>query len=725
MVLSSEWSQVEVIDLLNDGTNLSGLGFILVGGRSTGVVIKALIPGGIAERDGRLQCGDHVLQIGDVNLRGFSSEQVATVLRGSQHNGSVRLIVARPIEPTSPDYQMISSTAPIIPTKMLTGDPEELDKTLQSAGYAASVASAAVASSSQLPITTTYMTVTGEPVDDNDCDIQQQQLTTHIEVVAAVSNHQPSLESCTPCGGNSNRNSVLISPASVNLSQSQLLAQYLDTPETETYEVELRKNVYGLGITVAGYVCEEQDLSGIFVKSIIEGSAAELSHQIQINDRIIAVDGKSLAGVSNYQAVEILRNTDIAVKLTLERFLRGRKYEHLQVALVDGTTRENTDRNSQKSLQASPSVTTLSICQARSDADSIVTECGECEIEGELDCSSGDSNSIVENGNEQEIEETCVDEGVCDNENGETEEESEEKSGEETPVKSPSIDSMAREWQTEINNDYRIVVAEVNKLSGLGISLEGTVEIEAYGVEIRPHHYIRSILIDGPIGKDGRLRTGDELLQVNEHRLQGLRHTDVVKIIKNLPERVKIVCARGKHEREVINTSQNPEAFETRSILAGGLQSLCMPGQLTTKALSESSLYTSSTATMTDQQKSKSMENVSGLALWEDEVTYVTLEKTDKGFGFSILDYQDPLDSDATVIVVRGLIPGGAAESAGIIFPGDRIVSVNEHDLRNVTLDEAVQVLKGIPLGYARIGLCRPLSTSDNNLSSNSITPTT
>lgn len=56
-------------------------------------------------------------------IKGFSSEQVATVLRGSQHNGSVRLIVARPIEPTSPDYQMISSTAPIIPTKMLTGDP--------------------------------------------------------------------------------------------------------------------------------------------------------------------------------------------------------------------------------------------------------------------------------------------------------------------------------------------------------------------------------------------------------------------------------------------------------------------------------------------------------------------------------------------------------------------------------------------------------------------------
>lgn len=44
MVLSTEWSQVEIIDLVNDG---NGLGFILVGGKSTGVVIKALIPGGL------------------------------------------------------------------------------------------------------------------------------------------------------------------------------------------------------------------------------------------------------------------------------------------------------------------------------------------------------------------------------------------------------------------------------------------------------------------------------------------------------------------------------------------------------------------------------------------------------------------------------------------------------------------------------------------------------
>lgn len=310
MVLSTEWSQVEVIDLVNDG---NGLGFMLVGGKSTGVVIKALIPGGVAERDGRLQGGDHILQIGEVNLRGFCSEQVATVLR--QTGSQVRIIVARPVEPTSPDYQALASHAPIIPTKLLT-DPEELERHLiQTAAFAGQ-----------------YM---GSP-------IAEHMISPHIEGITLSEDQLLS----------SQRNSIeVLSNCSINIPT--VVTNYVELPETETYEVELRKNVYGLGITVAGYVCEEEDLSGIFVKSIIEGSAAEMSGKIQINDRIVAVDGKSLAGVTNHQAVEILRNTDIAVKLTLERFLRGRKYEHLQVALTEAK------ENRPHSLPPSPSIATL------------------------------------------------------------------------------------------------------------------------------------------------------------------------------------------------------------------------------------------------------------------------------------------------------------------------------------------------------------------------------
>lgn len=116
--LNTEWTQIEVIDLINDGT---GLGFGIIGGRSTGVVVKTILPGGVADVDGRLHSGDHILQIGDVDVRSFGSEQVAQVLR--QAGSHVRLIVARPIiEPQS----IPTPDAPIVPTIQLDRHLEQI-----------------------------------------------------------------------------------------------------------------------------------------------------------------------------------------------------------------------------------------------------------------------------------------------------------------------------------------------------------------------------------------------------------------------------------------------------------------------------------------------------------------------------------------------------------------------------------------------------------------------
>lgn len=108
----------------------------------------------------------------------------------------------------------------------------------------------------------------------------------------------------------------------------------LDLPETERFIVELTKDANGLGITIAGYVCEKEELSGIFVKSVSAGSAADLSGKIQVNDRIIEVDHQSLSGYSNHQAVEVLKKSGTVVQLCLERYLRGPKYDQLQQAIL-------------------------------------------------------------------------------------------------------------------------------------------------------------------------------------------------------------------------------------------------------------------------------------------------------------------------------------------------------------------------------------------------------
>lgn len=45
------------------------------------------------------------------------------------------------------------------------------------------------------------------------------------------------------------------------------------------------------------------------------------------------VDGISVVGCTNHQAVEMLRNTGTTVTIKLERYLRGPKYEQLQQAI--------------------------------------------------------------------------------------------------------------------------------------------------------------------------------------------------------------------------------------------------------------------------------------------------------------------------------------------------------------------------------------------------------
>ena len=73
------------------------------------------------------------------------------------------------------------------------------------------------------------------------------------------------------------------------------------------FEIELEKDDAGLGLTVAGYICEKgifylemfemlnltitftESLCGIFVKKVVEGSVAERQGRILPNDQVIEV----------------------------------------------------------------------------------------------------------------------------------------------------------------------------------------------------------------------------------------------------------------------------------------------------------------------------------------------------------------------------------------------------------------------------------------------------
>ncbi|XP_031619858.1 patj homolog [Contarinia nasturtii] len=707
-IMASECVQIQSIELVNDGT---GLGFGIIGARTSGTIVKTIKPGGVADRDSRLISGDHILQIGDVNLQGMNSEEVANVLRRSGTH--VRLVVARPIDPVKSSSQEAESSA-IVPARLLS-DRSKLERYLMDAGYA-DILGYSSPQSTPTP-TANDKFIFSESVDD----------------------------------------------AIVNRSKMSLpIMDELDMPETERFVVELKKDANGLGITIAGYVCEKEELSGIFVKSVSAGSAADLSGKIQVNDRIIEVDNQSLQGFTNHEAVEVLKKSGTVVSLRLERYLRGPKYEQLQQAIAANELKPQTPSGSgtifpppagrsQTSSTQSIGTTELTRRPSLTSTSSHSKQNGSYTSASTIKLTDTPSKELIDPlanlstrklaTTRDSIETTKIGienidietHGVSEKTPTDTDSQNLDAAGSVTSDKPKywveSVlakdveNTIMNKWQSVLGESTNIIVAQIRKFtasSGLGISLEGTVDVEG-GREVRPHHYIRSILPEGPVGQNGLLRSGDELLEVNGQRLLGMNHLEVVAILKELPQDVRMVCARIDEEEEPLTEENIRKKLDFELSGTPTIGEVMPSSDRLVKAKSDGSLATSGGGTddSFSKLKSRSLEPLTGLAMWSSDPQIIELIKGERGLGFSILDYQDPLDANDTLIVIRSLVPGGVAQLDGRLIPGDRLLFVNDMNLENSSLDQAVQALKGAPKGVVRIGVAKPLPMADTSMLSN------
>ncbi|XP_031706571.1 multiple PDZ domain protein isoform X1 [Anarrhichthys ocellatus] len=544
---SSAWQHVETIELVNDGT---GLGFGIVGGKTTGVIVKTILPGGIADQDGRLRSGDHILRIGDTDLYGMGSEQVAQVLR--QCGDRVKLVVTR------------------------------------------------------------------GPVDEN-----------------------PSLSAVMP----------VVLPT-VN-------EQGYEEEEDEAFDVSLTKNTQGLGITIAGYVGDKNaEPSGIFVKSITKDSAVDQDGRIHVGDQIIAVDCVNIQGYTNQQAVEVLRHTGQTVHLKLIQ--RGFRPEEIPPNVAPVVT--------VPPLSTTIPTTTVVMMELEleknkaEEAAQVTADEKPPQTKSEGSDVSPAADQLTEDKHGMEL--TPFEEG-----------------------------DLMKKWQDILGPSNEVVVAQVEKFSensGLGISLEAN----------SGHHYIRSVLPEGPVGRCGKLFSGDELLEVNGLSLIGETHKEVVRILKELPLCVNMTCCRPAPHLQTDMDAVQPES-----------ETLSTTSQLK-KQMDQSSVLAedSEVNVAAAARDNATVETIgSSLAMWELEIQNIELEKGEGGLGFSILDYQDPLDPAKTVIVIRSLVPSGVAEQDGRLLPGDRLMYVNTTNLENANLEDAVQALKGANLGKVQIGVAKPL----------------
>ncbi|XP_078263402.1 inaD-like protein isoform X5 [Rhinoraja longicauda] len=541
---STQWGLMEEIELVSDG---SGLGFGIVGAKPTGVIVKTVVPGGLADQDGRLRTGDHILQIGGTDVQGMGSEQIAQVLRNCGNR--VRMVVAR--DPGD-DYSSKSSMA--IPSLL------------------------------------------------------------------------------------SQENSNIVS-----------------VDDYEINNIELKRDGQSLGITVVGYVgASQSDTSGIFVKSIIPGSAAEQSGCIHVQDRIIAVDGVNIQGFTNQEAIDALRNTGKTVNLTLARKKMCNDHEYFGKVERDNVTHVT-----------NALITESSFYSTVEEQENAHAKKQECKIDG--------TRPATEN------------------------------------------DELKNKWEHLLGTEYEVMVLNVDS------QIYSDVDVQKYskllpvhtlnlGVELDSfdgRHYISSIVPDGPIGQNGLLQMEDEILEVNGKQLYGKSRREAILFLKEMSPPFILVCCRRLFEEGNEMPVDEPTGMESDASQVSEMYEMIRPP-------SPRSSANCSHQVDVDTEANAEGDEVGELALWTSDVRVIELHKGSEGLGFSILDYQDPLDPTRTVIVIRSLVVGGVAECDGRVLPGDRLVFVNDQNLENTSLAEAVQALKDTPYGKVRLGICKPILTEAN-----------
>ncbi|XP_012735223.2 tyrosine-protein phosphatase non-receptor type 13 isoform X3 [Fundulus heteroclitus] len=368
--LPSLETEITTVNLKKDAKY--GLGFEVVGGANPGrgnhgTIISSITPGGPADLNGHLKPGDRLLSVNDIHLDGFSHDETVDILQSAPDD--VTLIVSQPKE------RLYKESPPYVPQppKPSFNSPKpaprpELEVETSSGDRRAAVspgppvrgADTPSASSparqradlsSQDSRTSSSSKISQPPPDRVQQALERMKAPGSAETAADFQAPGPKAELKTspPALPPKMRKVKLSEPAQVSeqsdrgdtdmdeetYSSSEQKLKIKKESITENvngngpgvsslrpgdlFDVELSKKDSSLGINVTGGADTTVRHGGVYVKALVPKGAADLDGRIQIGDRVLAVNGKSLEGATHQQAVEVLRDTGQTVQLRLEK----------------------------------------------------------------------------------------------------------------------------------------------------------------------------------------------------------------------------------------------------------------------------------------------------------------------------------------------------------------------------------------------------------------------